>query len=132
MASLSGRPPPHIATCRQYPTGIHSCCMMSLSVWLPSPMFLLGGLYLWSHVPSGGLCSRGLCPGGFCPRGSHPHTVKSGRYASYLNAFLFCKCFAENCMKIKEFGPIGASLTPRLDPWMRMGILISHKGSQLP
>ena len=35
-------------------------CMMSLSVWLPGPMFLLGGrLYLWSHVPSGRSLSRG-------------------------------------------------------------------------
>ena len=27
--------------------------MMSLLVWLPGPMFLPGGLYPWSHVPSG-------------------------------------------------------------------------------
>ena len=26
-----------------------------------------------------------------------------GRYASYWNAYLFCKIFAENCMKKKEF-----------------------------
>ena len=35
--------------------------MMSLRVWLPGPMFLLGGLYLWSHVPSRGSLSGGLC-----------------------------------------------------------------------
>ena len=28
----------------------------------------------------------------------------SGRYASYWNAFLFSKSFAENCMKMKEIG----------------------------
>ena len=27
--------------------------MMSLLVWLPGPLFLPGGLYPWSHVPSG-------------------------------------------------------------------------------
>ena len=33
---------------------------------------------------------------------------------------LFCKFFAENCMKMKEFGPPGgrASLAPPLDPPM--------------
>ena len=36
--------------------------MISLPVWLPGPMFLLGrrGLCPWFHVPSGGLCSRGF------------------------------------------------------------------------
>ena len=33
---------------------------------------------------------------------------------------LFCKLFAENCMKMKEFGPKGgASLAPPLDPPMK-------------
>ena len=33
---------------------------------------------------------------------------------------LFCNFFAENCMKMKEFGPPGgASLTPPLDPPMQ-------------
>ena len=31
-------------------------CMMSLPVWLTGLMFLLGGLCLWSHVLSVGLC----------------------------------------------------------------------------
>ena len=57
-------------------------CMMSLPVWLPGPMFLLGGLCPWSHVPSrgGGLHPEGrgfawgrwgLHPGerGVCIRG---------------------------------------------------------------
>ena len=37
----------------------------------------------------------------------------SGRYASYWNALLFGKIFAENCMKMKEIGPaigIGSNL----------------------
>ena len=33
-------------------TGVAGLCMMSLPVWLPGPMFLLGSLCLWSHVPS--------------------------------------------------------------------------------
>ena len=37
--------------------------MMSLPVWLTGLMFLLGGLFLWSHVLSGGLCQGGLCLG---------------------------------------------------------------------
>ena len=72
---------------------------MSFPVWLHGPMFLPGGLYAWSNVPSAGslfmgvsvwglsargsLSRRGLCPG--IPL----HTVKSGRHASYWNAFLF-------------------------------------------
>ena len=35
-------------------------CMMSLPVWLPGSMFLLGGLCAWSHVPSQGSLSKGL------------------------------------------------------------------------
>ena len=42
----------------------------------------------------------------------------SSRYASYWNAFLFCKCFAENCMEMKEFDPkwegVG-SMSPLVD-----------------
>ena len=56
--------------------------MMSLPVWLPSPILLLGGLCLWSHVPCGGSLPGGsrwgvsvlgisvqrvLCQGGLCP-----------------------------------------------------------------
>ena len=46
---------------------IGGLCMVSLPVWLSGPMFLLGGLCLWSHVPSsvqGSLCMGDLCPGG--------------------------------------------------------------------
>ena len=50
--------------------------MMSLLVWLPCPMFLLGGGL------SGG---EGLCPGGLLPRirkadGTHP----TGMFSCYL------------------------------------------------
>ena len=49
----------------------------------------------WGSLSRGG----GLCPGGggLCPGGwgslsrGHPHTVKSGWYTSYWNAFLFVK-----------------------------------------
>ena len=34
--------------------GRGSLCMMSLPVWLTDPMFLPGGLCLWSHAPSRG------------------------------------------------------------------------------
>ena len=82
--------------------------MMSLRVWLPGPMFLQGGLYLWSHVPSKGSLSGGLCPGSLCPGGlcqgvcvggslsgrppnrdPPPPNWESGQYACYWNAFLF-------------------------------------------
>ena len=33
----------------------------------------------------------GLCPEGLCNR--DPRTIKTGRYASYWNAFLFCMFF---------------------------------------
>ena len=60
-------------------------CMMSLSVWLPGPIFLLGmslslvpcsfqGVSVWGSLSWGGcLCPWGLCPGGvsggLCPGG---------------------------------------------------------------
>ena len=52
--------------------------MMSLPVWLTDPMFLPGGLCLWSHAPSTGW--------GSLSKGSL--SENSGRYASYWNAFL--------------------------------------------
>ena len=78
-----------------------------LSDYLVPCSFWEGGLCAWSHVPwGGGLCPGGVsieggghCLGGLCPgeslSGRPPdrdplrHTVKSGRYASYWNAFLF-------------------------------------------
>ena len=53
------------------PWGEGGLCMMSLSVWLPGPNNLLGGLCSWSHVPSRGSPSRGsLYSMGFLSRGS--------------------------------------------------------------
>ena len=75
-------------------------CMMSLPVWLPGPMFSLGVLCPWSHVPFGGSLFGGLClekslfrgclsRGCFCRETPLPPNQKSRRYASYWNAFLF-------------------------------------------
>ena len=47
-------------------------CMMSLSVWLPGPIFRSGGLSLWSgpmFLPDGSLSIGGLCLWGLCPLG---------------------------------------------------------------
>ena len=54
-----------------------------------------------NHPPGDGHCSRW--------------------YASYWNAFFFGKIFAENCIKMKEIGPIGGCTSlapPPLDPPM--------------
>ena len=72
---------------------------------LDAPCSFLGSLCLWSHVPSrGSLCKEGwwslgvsvqgglwssLCPGDVSDRCLR--TVKSDRYASYWNAFLYLK-----------------------------------------
>ena len=53
-----------------------------------------GSLSRGVSVPGGGpLSNGGLCPGALCPRGvsvgETPHTVMSGRYISYWNAFWF-------------------------------------------
>ena len=63
--------------------------------------------------PEGGICPRGgLCPGrgvylqagGSLSRGvsvrETPHTVTSGRYASYWNAFLFRRNFTAACLDL--------------------------------
>ena len=56
-----------------------------------------GARYFHRHVcprgslSGGGLCPGGFYPGGFCPGGSlsgRSPLVKSGQYASCLNAFL--------------------------------------------
>ena len=40
-----------------------------------------------------------------------------GRYASYLNAFLFSNIFGEDCMRMKEFRRTGAYVLEHpLDP----------------
>ena len=48
---------------------------------------------------------------------SPPDGHCSGRYASYWNAFLFGKIFAENCMKMKEIGRNGEGT------WIRQWIM---------
>ena len=73
-------------------------CMMSLPVWLPGPMFLLG-VYVSGPMFFRGSLSSGmsLCVGFLSGRGvgktpwtgTPSRTVKRGRYASYWNAFLF-------------------------------------------
>ena len=84
-------------------------CMMSLPVWLsgpmfplgrevsvPGPMFLLGGLCPGASL-SGGVCPGGVCVWGVCLYQGDPQgTVKSGRYASYWNAFLLVYIFPKN------------------------------------
>ena len=73
--------------------------MMSLPVWLPGPMFSLGVLCPWSHVPLGGLCPgvsvwRSLCSGGVCPGGvsveRHPPESKKQTVRILLECFLVC------------------------------------------
>ena len=69
--------------------------MMSLPVWVPGPMFLRGGVVSVQRglrlcpgcvsVHRGSL-SRGSLSGGLCRE--TPRNQKSGRYASYGNAFL--------------------------------------------
>ena len=112
---VSGNVFTHI--CHSVRGGGGGLIMMSLPVWLPGPMFLLGGLYRCSCVPFGGLCPRGSLSRGSLSRGASLsrgvsvretsrtetpfRTVKSGQYASYWNAFLFntvfykLKCGAE-------------------------------------
>ena len=60
-------------------------------------------------------------PGQACtPLTRHPPRCRAcleirstrGRYASYWNAILFGKNFAENCMKMKEIGPRGEQCVP--------------------
>ena len=65
------------------PRGEGGLCMMSLSVWLPGPNNLQGGLCCWSHVPSrGSLSRRSLYSVGSLSRGVSvgrpPRIKKSG------------------------------------------------------
>ena len=50
-----------------------------------------GGVFVQGGVSvQGSLCLGGLCPGESLSWSKIPRTVKSGRYVSYWNAFLFC------------------------------------------
>ena len=60
-----------------------------------------------------------------------PCTVMSGRYASYMNAFLFCNFFAENCMIMKEFGPRGGIPSAPLGSATERSRISSVSGSSL-
>ena len=63
--------------------------MISLSVWLPGPMFLPGVSVQEGLCPRRSLsrsvsiqkclCPGGLCPGGLCPWGSLSMEVSAGR-----------------------------------------------------
>ena len=84
-------------------------CMMSLPVWLPGPMFLLGGLSLWSHVHSRGSLSRGLCLGGSLARGSLPgrRAEKHEIYAAKFGSHLFYDLFLQGRVGGRGHGPLG-------------------------
>ena len=84
-------------------------CMMSLLVWLPGPLFLLGVSVSGPIFLPGGLADIDLPqteipldrdppdrdpPGQRPPDQRPPCTVKSGWYASYWNAFLVVVVFA--------------------------------------
>ena len=74
--------------CHSVHRGEGALCMISLPVWLPGPMFLPGGLCLWSHVPSGRVSITDTPFDRDLPGQRPPCTVRSGWYASYWNAFL--------------------------------------------
>ena len=57
--------------------------MLSLPVWLPDPIFLLGGSRSLVPCP-GGLCSGSLCQGDRVTDGTHP----TGMLSCYLNAVI--------------------------------------------
>ena len=76
-----------IGMCQSFYLWGGSLCMMSLPVWLPGPIFLLGrrvlcarslvpsgGLCFWSHVPSKGFPSRGSLSRGSVPDRDPPWT----------------------------------------------------------
>ena len=68
------------------PWGGGLCLGESLSRWLSvQGVSVQGDLCLGGSLSKGGLC-----------QGDHPRTVKSGRYTSYWNAFLFF--FYSQCM----------------------------------
>ena len=62
---------------------VYRLCMISFPIWLPGPMFLLGG----------GSLSRGFLSKGGVSVGRSCRNQKSWRYASYWNAFLLCLSF---------------------------------------
>ena len=63
-----------------YPQG--DLCMMSLPVWLPGPIYLLGVSVPGPMFFLGGLCLGSLCPGGLSPGVSLSGGVSVGRLPS--------------------------------------------------
>ena len=92
--------------------------MMPLPVWLPGPMFLLGGFSLWSDVPTGGFClwfhvpSRGVFLTEILPETSWTETPVYGKERAVrillecilLNIFIQIFCFLGFTSLCEKFG----------------------------
>ena len=85
-----------------------------VSVWgglCPGDSLSKGSLSKGLSVRGGNSVQGGLCPGGSLlgrnPLDKDPPYGNKQRYA-----FLFSKKIAENCMKLKEFGPRSSLLEP--------------------
>ena len=64
-----------------------------------------GSMSKWGLCPGGGgvfVQEGGLCPRGLCP-GRPPSTVKSGRFASYWNAFLLINYYLRVVNLLTQF-----------------------------
>ena len=85
----------HVSSRGVYPGGSLSkgLSMSGRSLSLVPCSFQVG-LYLGESLSKGWSMSGVLCPGGLC-RKTRPLNQKSGRYASYWNAFLYCCCTAK-------------------------------------
>ena len=109
-------------------------CMMSLPVWLPCPMFLLGE-GLWSMFLQGVSVQRGLpdrdpwtetpldrdpLARDPIPVEKSPCALKSGRCASYWNAFLFS-------MRTVLLALSQSFRSVDIDVWLKRALWVSHK-----
>ena len=74
-------------------------CMMSLGVWLPGPMFFLGGV----SIPCPCSFQGGVSASGGLPTGvwldRPPPEPESGQYTSHWNLFLFYMSIGKYCDK---------------------------------
>ena len=78
--------------CQSFCSGGGGLCMMSLPVWLPGPMVPSRGISVPGPMFLSGVSVNSLSRG--VSVGRHPPpNQKSGRYASYWNAFLFMQFF---------------------------------------
>ena len=99
-------------------------CMMSLPVWLPGPMFLQGvsvqrGLPdrdPWTETP----LDRDPLDRDPIPVERSPCTLKSGRCASYWNAFLFS-------MRTVLLALSQSFRSVDIDVWFKRALWVSHK-----